>query len=379
MRVARVTWAPYRIPFVTPYETAHGGSATHRVGLILRLETDSGFVGLGEANLDPSRPEPDLESLYEPLERLARSLIGASPDEFDEVLETHATGDDAERAAHCAIETALADAGGRASGTSLATLLAHQFAGEDSIVHDRVRVNATIARQRTEAAAHDALLAVASGFSCIKLKVGMEPTIDAEVERVETIRQVIGADTRLRLDANGAWRTEDVAIASIRALEPQDIELIEQPIPPGDFDALDRVRAAVTVAIAADESVVDFATAEQAIHSADAVVLKPMRLGGASVTRYLAQFAAASGLGVVITTTIDAGIGTAMALHVAASLLDDGRAHGLATASLLRHDLLMVPLVVERGLIYLPSGPGLGVELDEDAVARYAGEWRTIA
>ena len=378
MNLTRVSWAPYRIPFVTPYETAHGGRATHRAGLILRLESDTGFVGLGEANLDPSRPEQDVETIYEPLEALSRNLIAAGPEEYHEVLEEHATGNDAQRAAHCALETALADAGGRVSGMSLATLLAHQFAGEESIVHDRVRVNATIARQRTTDAAHDALLAVVSGFACIKLKVGMEPTIEAEVERVETIRHVIGPDTRLRLDANGAWGTEDNAIANIRALEPHDIELIEQPIPPGNFDALDRVRHAVTTPIAADESVVDYETAESAIQSADAVVLKPMRLGGASVTRYLAQYAASAGLRVVITTTIDAGIGTAMAVHVAASLLDDGRAHGLATASLLRHDLLAVPLAVERGLIYLPSGPGLGVELDDDAVARYAGEWREV-
>jgi L-alanine-DL-glutamate epimerase-like enolase superfamily enzyme len=378
VKVTRVSWASYRIPFVNPYETAHGGKSAHRGGLVLRLEADNGFIGLGEANLDPSRLEQDVESIFEPLESLARELIAAGPDEYDEVLETRATGEDPGRAAHCALETALADAGGRAAGVSLATLLAHQFAGEDSIVHQGVRVNATIARQRTTDSAHDALLAVASGFSCVKLKVGMEASIEAEVERVETIRQVIGPDTKLRLDANGAWATEDNAIANIRALEPYDIELIEQPIPPGDFDALDRVRRSITTAIAADEAVVDYETAEAAIRSADAVVLKPMRLGGASVTRYLAQYAASAGLGVVITTTIDGGIGTAMALHVAASLLDDGRAHGLATASLLHHDLLAEPLAVERGVIYLPTGPGLGVELDDDAVERYCGEWREV-
>ena len=376
MKVTRIAWAPYRIPFVTPYQTAHGAS-THRTGLILRLETDTGFVGLGEANLDPSRPEQDAEAIYPHVEALARALLASTPDEYHEALEEHATGGDAERAAHCAIETALADAGGRSSGGSLATLLASQFAGEASIVHQRVRVNATIAQQRTEAAAHAALLAVAAGFSCVKLKVGMEPSIDAEVQRVKTIREVIGPDTKLRLDANGAWR-EDVAIETIKALEPYEIELIEQPVPAGDFDALDRVRAALTTTIAADEAVVDYETAERAIHSADAVVLKPMRLGGASVTRYLAQFAAASGLGVVITTTIDTGIGTVMALHVAASLLDDGRAHGLATASLLQHDLLTVPIAVERGVMYLPSAPGLGIELDDDAAARYLGAWREV-
>lgn len=378
MRVTRVVWAPYRIPFVTPYQTAHGGAATHRAGLVLRLESDAGFVGLGEANLDPSRPEGDAESIFEPLESLARDLVASSPDLYHEVLEVHATGDDAERAAHCALETALADAGGRASGTSLATLLADQFAGEASIVHEGVRVNATIARQRTEDAAHDALIAVAAGFPCIKLKVGMEPSIEAEVARVETIRAVIGPDIKLRLDANGAWGTADNAIANIRALEAQDIELIEQPVPAADFAGLDLVRAAVTTTIAADEAVVDFESAERAIQSADAVVLKPMRLGGSSVTRYLAQYAAASGLGVVITTNIDAGIGTAMALHVAASLLDDGRAHGLATAGLLEHDLLKTSLRLERGVLYLPPDAGLGVELDDAAAERYLGPWREV-
>ena len=376
MRATRIAWAPYRIPFVTPYQTAHG-TATHRVGFIVRLETDTGFHGLGEADLDPSRPEQDVESIHEPLDALAHALLAASPDEYHEALEAHLTGDDPSRAAHCAVETALADAGGHSSGTSLAKMLAEQFAGEASIVRDRVPVNATIAHQRTEAAAHAALLAVAAGFSCIKLKVGMEPSIDAEVERVETIRRVIGPDMKLRLDANGAW-DEAKAIATIGALEPLDIELIEQPVAAKDIYALDRVRAAVTTAIAADEAIVDFETAQRAIQSADAVVLKPMRLGGASVTRYLAQFAAAAGLGVTVTTTIDTGVGTAMALHVAASLLDDGRAHGLATASLLRHDLLAVPLAVERGMIYLPTGPGLGVELDHDAISRYLGDWREV-
>lgn len=377
MKVSRIAWAPYRIPFVTPYETAHG-SSTHRTGIVLRLESDSGFVGLGEANLDPSRPEHDVETIFPRLEALARDILNTDPEAYHEALEEHATGDDAARAAHCAIETALADAGGRASGTSLAMLLAQQFAGEASIVHNAVRVNATIAQQRMEAAAHAALLAVASGFSCVKLKVGMESSIDAEVARVETIRAVIGPEVKLRLDVNGAWDDEDNAIAAIRALEPQDLELVEQPVAAVDFDALERVRSAVTVAIAADEAIVDYETAERAIRTSDAVVLKPMRLGGASVTRYLAQFAAASGLDVIITTNIDAGVGTAMALHVAASLLNDGKAHGLATASLLQHDLLAVPLAVERGVMYLPSAHGLGVELDEDAVFRYCSEWREV-
>jgi L-alanine-DL-glutamate epimerase-like enolase superfamily enzyme len=182
---------------------------------------------------------------------------------------------------------------------------------------------------------------------------------------------------KLRLDANEAW-DEATAVEAITALAAYDIELIEQPVPAHDLAALGRVRSAVTVPVAADEAVTDYETAERAIKAAGAIVLKPMRLGGASVARYLAQYASASGLAVVVTTNIDAGVGVAMALQVAASLLDDGRAHGLATASLLQHDLLTWPIAVERGVMRLPSGPGLGVELDEAACERYLGAWREL-
>jgi L-alanine-DL-glutamate epimerase-like enolase superfamily enzyme len=107
-------------------------------------------------------------------------------------------------------------------------------------------------------------------------------------------------------------------------------------------------------------------------------VIKPARLGGLSIARYIAKVASAAGLGVVVTTTIDTGIGTAAALHLAASLPDEGRAHGLATASLLQDDLLTTPPTVERGYMSLPDAPGLGVDLDEARAAQYLGAWQEV-
>jgi L-alanine-DL-glutamate epimerase-like enolase superfamily enzyme len=205
----------------------------------------------------------------------------------------------------------------------------------------------------------------------------MERTVEAEVARVATIRQVIGADVKLRLDANGAW-DEAQAVATIRALEPYEIELVEQPVPARDLEALGRVRAAVTTTIAADEAVTDYASAESAIDHADALVLKPMRVGGASTAAYIARYAAAAGLGTIVTTTIDTGVATSLALHLAASLPADGRAHGLATAPLLESDLLVQRLAIERGVMRLPDAPGLGVELDEDALLRYSEGWHEV-
>ncbi len=96
---------------------------------------------------------------------------------------------------------------------------------------------------------------------------------------------------KLRLDANGAW-DEAVAIATIRNLELYEIELVEQPVPGDDIEALGRVRDAVTTSIAADEAVFDYESATTALKHADILVLKPARLGGLSVSRYIAKVAA---------------------------------------------------------------------------------------
>jgi L-alanine-DL-glutamate epimerase-like enolase superfamily enzyme len=371
MKITRIRWAPFLIPFVSPYETARG-SATHRSGVIVVLETASRVRGYGEASLDPAAPQDEAQGLLPYVETIARDLIAANIVDVYDVLEPHGTGNEADRAAHCAIETALADAGAREAGQPLAELL-----GEDGTARRLVAVNATVAARSTEQAAAAALLASAQGYGCIKLKVGMEPTLAAEAERVKTVREVIGAGVKLRLDANGAW-DEHVAIATIRNCEPYDIELVEQPVPAGDFVALGKVRDAVTTSIAADEAVSDYASAASALRHADVLVIKPARLGGLSIAHYIAKVASAAGLGVVVTTTIDTGIGTAAALHLAASLPDEGRAHGLATASLLQDDLLTTPLTVERGYMSLPDAPGLGVDLDEARAAQYLGAWQEV-
>jgi L-alanine-DL-glutamate epimerase-like enolase superfamily enzyme len=356
-----------------------------RTGYIVRALTDVGVEGLGEAALDPSAPEPASDAIEPHLRALSLAVLGDAI-RVDDAMEPYLHGDEAMRAANCAIETAIADAGSRWAGVPLAAM----FSGRDARdwLPSPVHVNATIAHRRTEEAAAAALTARASGFGTVKLKVGMESSTPSpstgrgqgeglarEVERVRTVRDVIGADMKLRLDANGAW-DEATAIEAIRALEGLDIELIEQPV--ADIEALGRVREAVTMRIGADESVSDFRSAERAIREADVIVLKPMRLGGPTVARYLAQYANGGGLDAFVTTTIDTGIGTAMALQVAAALPDAGLAHGLATASLLESDLLVAPVKVERGVMHLPSAPGLGIELDPVAVSRYVGPWTEV-
>jgi L-alanine-DL-glutamate epimerase-like enolase superfamily enzyme len=142
-----------------------------------------------------------------------------------------------------------------------------------------------------------------------------------------------------------------------------------------------RVRASVPVPVAADEGVTDRASAQRILQAeaADVLVLKPLQAGGIGRACLIAGEAAIRSVDVTITTSMDSGIGTAAALHLAAAR--GGRAHGLATLSLLEDDLIEDPgLPILNGLMRLPVAPGLGVELDEAALARYAiGEWEMKA
>jgi L-alanine-DL-glutamate epimerase-like enolase superfamily enzyme len=190
---------------------------------------------------------------------------------------------------------------------------------------------------------------------------------------VEAVRDALGPGVRLRLDANGAW-TAGQAIETIRCMERFGLEFVEQPVAAGNPQEMARVRAAVGVRIAADEDVTSPAAARRvlAAGAADCLVLKPMVLGGLRTAMEIAAMARAAGAGVIVTTTIDSGVATAATLHLAAALPEDTPACGLATGALLAADIIDPPLAPKRGCLRLPDGPGLGVDLDEAALSRYA-------
>jgi L-alanine-DL-glutamate epimerase-like enolase superfamily enzyme len=193
------------------------------------------------------------------------------------------------------------------------------------------------------------------------------------------VRSALGPDVELRLDANGAWSAEQ-AIERISALDEFDLGLVEQPVAAADLDGLVRVRRAVHPPITADESITSLADAKHVIDmdAAQVLVVKPMVVGGLRVAKEIIDLAQNSGVQVIITTTIDAGVGTAAALHLAATLPEGSPACGLATGSLLADDIVTKPPFVREGQMTLPSRPGLGIEIDEAKLAQYSGTERTL-
>lgn len=365
MKIIKLRWRPFRLPFRAPFSTSQG-TLSYREGLLLCLETDSGIVGLGEASPPVQRGAAPLQEVLAMLEAAAPALVGRETDDVDAFPVEPA-------ALRCALDTAACDAMAKAEGVAVARLLAADSA-------PAVAVNATMGEPTMAGAGRAAVQARAAGFGCVKLKVGMAPSIEEESERVAAVREALGPGIRLRLDANGAWSVER-AIRTIRTLEEYDLELVEQPVRPGDLEGMARVRRAVNTPIAADEDVTSLDTARRLLEAgaAQVLVLKPMVLGGLRPARRVAELARAAGASVIVTTTIDAGIATAAALHLAATLSPGGPACGLAPGSLLAGDLITCPLEARNGHMQLPPDPGLGVEMDLEELERYAcGRWREV-
>ncbi len=360
MKVSGVSWTAFRLPLRAPFRTA-AGRVTHREGLLLRLMTDAGIAGLGEASPHPALGIQAVHEAEVALSRLAPGLLGADVERL-----TARLPDGIPPALACALDIAALDALARARGAPLARLL-----------NDRARstapVNATVTAETAAAAADAATAARKAGFRCVKLKAGITASIEEERARVAAVRTALGPHTALRLDANGAW-TMDQAVRTIRSLAEFGLEYVEQPVAPGDLKGMARVRRDTCVPIAADEDVAGVEAARQVLEAgaADTLVIKPMVVGGLRPAMEIAAMARRAGASVVVTTTVDAGVGAAAALHLAAALPEEGPACGLATGSLLAVDIVARPLEARAGRMALPDGPGLGVELDEGALVRYA-------
>jgi len=232
-----------------------------------------------------------------------------------------------------------------------------------------VPVNAVIGARATEAAIVAAREARKHGYHCVKLKV---LRIQEEVERVAAVRDAIGRAIHLRLDANEAWNLEE-AIAFLSQCVPYNIQYVEQPLKAHDLAGMRALRQAVPIPIAVDEALHSLESAQLILDSeaADVLVIKPQFVGGLRVGQQIIQAAAERGVHSVITSTIEAGISLTAALHLAAASPAVTLECGLATLHLLVDDLLVNNLPVHDGLLAVPTGPGLGIELDWEALRRY--------
>ena len=370
MNITRIETIPVRVPINPSVAIRAGGGGAHLVSpfLIVKVHTDEGIVGLGEVSCTPRWSGEDqfsaahfINTYFAPL------LVDQDPMQEIEHLTSRfvfpVAGNPFTKAA---VEMALWDIRGKALGKPVYELLGGR-------VRDFVPTKWSVSGQPPKQAAEIAVGAVARGFRKMKVKVGIEPQQD--VARVRAVREAVGGDITIGVDANGGWSTDD-AIRTSRLLAELDIQFVEQPVAPGDPIAMSQVRREAGLPIIADESVYTLKDARllAQMQSCDVFSIYVGKAGGILPARRIAEYAASIGLRCTIGSNLEMGIGSAAMVHLGLAtkaITAEQYACDIIGPLYYEDELLVEALPVKPGEARAFHRPGLGVELDEQKVARY--------
>ena len=351
--------------------------------VILKVTTDTGIIGLGEAPAILSwggehgryyGEDPHIVC-YLVNEVLSSLLIGADPRDCRSLMmrmDEVARGFPYTKAM---IESALLDIVGHYLGVPLYQLLGGAIRKKIPICH-------SVGLASPENAAAEAVQVAADGLKWMQIKIGGNPEEDLAV--LAAVRRAVGADIQLYPDVNRGYRSVKTAITSIRAMQDAAmICAIEQPVE--GVDAMAAVAAAVDIPVIVDEGCW---TPQDALeitkrNAADTVSIYYTKASGLMRSMEIGAIATAAGLPINVNGSLEAGVGNAANLHLSAALQGDvmpsvitintleGREQTKVGGVFYLDDVITEPFTYTDGCLELPEGPGLGVQLDLDKIKKY--------
>ena len=343
-------------------DTALGHFDTYNYAIVEVL-TDEGVTGLGEISTlwdgDATVQRAIVEAQFK------HTLRGCDPRDINACLVRMATLVESMCPARAGIEMALFDILGKSLGVPVYRLLGGR-------VRDRIALSRSVFyRADVAQMVNDAVEHVRDGFTCLKVKIG-RPQLKDDVRAVSSIREAVGDTIQLRVDANMGWKTPKDAVRAIKALEPYGLHSVEQPLPRGPVAQLRYVRDAVDVPIMADESVwgPDEALELLVANAVDYLNVYVAESGGLTNSSLIIRMAELAGVPCVIGAMPELGIGTAAAIHLAASVPNIGAPCDASGAMYQTDDVVEPWMQVSNGYVSVPEGDGLGITLNRDALAR---------
>jgi L-alanine-DL-glutamate epimerase-like enolase superfamily enzyme len=364
LRITGIDVIPVDVPRRGAFDLQRGTTPPVSPFTVVRVRTDAGITGYGEGVTTVRGVHTFIT------DHLLEVLIGRDP--FD-VTGIHRAMDrvemmKVERLAHwnparAAIDIALYDVMGRFLNVPVYDLLGGQQ-------RDRFEVCKNIGVSTPEETAARAQDLVAEGYTTLKLRVGTD--VDMDVARVRAVREAVGSAPRIRVDANQAWDVLTAVIA-IKRMAEYGLESAEQPCRFGDIAASAEVARRVDVPIMADEDIWTAEEAQRLLAARGAHVLHLYlgKCGGIQPSMKIAAVAESLGAAISLGERIPLGIALAAHCHVAAALPESRFPHALAY-DFNEHDLLVSSIRREGGCMFVPEGPGLGVNVDEEKLDFYA-------
>jgi L-alanine-DL-glutamate epimerase-like enolase superfamily enzyme len=355
VRLEEIEVIPYALPFREPYITARG--ELHERKLILVRIRGEGVEGWGETASLSLRGGAGIDEIAAEIrERCWPGLLEGEVEPnriWSAIARCRNRG--ASPPALAAVDIALHDLVGRATSQPVWRLLGARRAAP-------VVCNATLPAANPSATRTMLESWAAEGFLTFKLKVGLA----GDVTQVATVRESLGPDAVIRVDANGAWDVGE-ATARLNALAQHRIEVAEQPV--GTFEQMAEVRTGVPMPLAADESLITPFDARRGreLGACDIAAVKVAKVGGLGAALEIAEVMPS-----YLSSALEGPVGITAAAHAVQALHlhdgDAGIAHGLATERLFS-ETVGRGAAVDGDQLILDERPGLGVEIDEEALA----------
>jgi L-alanine-DL-glutamate epimerase-like enolase superfamily enzyme len=361
MKITHIEAIPVRVPRPQPFKSSLGTHQASENAVVL-VHTDAGLTGLGEASSVWDRRGVGESEVINGL--LSAALSGCDPfriraiaDRMDQLLHRSYP-------AKAGIEMALYDLVGKARDLPVYQLLG-------GLVRDRVLLSHSLSMGDPADIAQQARRLVDQGYKTLKAKIGRD--IEADIDILEAVRGEIGGEITLRVDANMGWPSAKEAVRHIEEISVFDLELVEQPLAADDLEGLRFIRERVNIPIMADESVWTPADAMNCVRhqTVDIFNIYVAEAGGLGSAARIFAIAEAARLPCIIGSMPELGIGTAAQAHLAFAMPNLGYASDVNGCVYHAGDVIREKLPIADGYILPPPGPGLGVSLDEDALAQY--------
>jgi muconate cycloisomerase len=336
----------------------------------VKVHTDEGVIGVGEASCTPRWSGEDqvtgahlIRTYLEPL------LMGEDPTQIEQATAKFRLAFAGNYFTKSAVEMALWDIAGKVANKPVYQLLGGK-------VREFVPTKWSVSGVDPDKAAEIARWAISKGFKAMKVKVGIDP--DGDVARVRAVREAVGSQIKLGVDANGGWKPAD-AVKMIERLREFDIYFAEQPVSPEDVAVMADVQRKIHVPLIADESLYTLQDAMTLARLGAAAVFSIYvgKAGGIGPAKKISDFAHKAGLKCTVGSNLELGVGSAAMVHLAIA------ARGINAEELpcdiigpfyYEDDIVRKPLSILPGRAEPNELPGLGVELDEEKIGKYRVE-----
>lgn len=366
MKITAIRLGRISVPLRTPFKTALR-SVSSVEDVIVEIHTDCGAVGYGEAPPTGAITGDTTGAITGAIQdHIAKTILGRDVEELEPLLQAVQKSIVGNSSAKAAVDMAIWDLYGQLYRIPVYKLLG---AARKEIVTD-----ITISVNDPEIMVRDALLAVERGYDCLKMKVGVNPQLD--VARLSAVRNAVGRDVVIRIDANQAWQPKE-AVRLLNQMQERglDIELVEQPVKAHDYEGLKYVTERSYVPVLADEAVFspEDAMTIMKMGAADLINIKLMKCGGIYNALKIASAAEVFGVECMIGCMLEAKISVNAAVHLACAknIITKVDLDGPVLCS---EDPILGGAVFDEKRISVSDAPGLGIRGIEPGRLVYIGE-----